>query len=83
MLFDGGVIKLGNKGKKLIQNFEQFRATLYDTDGAGHCTVGWGHLVHRGLCDGRKMKSNLLGSISIQGRRAFLSGRSTRREICK
>lgn len=29
-------MKLGDKGKKLIQDFEQFRAKLYDTDGAGH-----------------------------------------------
>lgn len=47
-------MKLGEKGKNLIQDFEQFRATLYDTDGAGHCTIGWGHLVHRGFCDGRE-----------------------------
>ena len=57
-------MKLGAKGKKLIQDFEQFRATLYDTDGAGHCTVGWGHLVHRGLCDGRENEKQFAQGIS-------------------
>lgn len=64
MLFDGGVMKLGTKGKKLIQDFERFRATLYDTDGAGHCTVGWGHLVHRGLCDGRENEKQFARGVS-------------------
>ncbi|HEX4842543.1 MAG TPA: lysozyme [Limnobacter sp.] len=57
-------MKLGSKGKKLIQDFEQFRATLYDTDGAGHCTVGWGHLVHRGFCDGRENEKQFANRIS-------------------
>ena len=57
-------MKLGDKGKKLIQDFEQFRAKLYDTDGAGHCTVGWGHLVHRGLCDGRENEKQFAKGIS-------------------
>ena len=57
-------MKLGVKGKKLIQDFEQFRPMLYDTDGAGHCTVGWGHLVHRGLCDGRENEKQFAKGIS-------------------
>lgn len=28
------------------------RHILYDDDGGGHCTIGYGHLVHHGLCTG-------------------------------
>ncbi len=45
---------LGSAGLKLIQDFETFQAHLYDTDGGGHCTIGWGHLVHPGKCDGKE-----------------------------
>lgn len=38
-------------GIRFIAGFEGFRATLYN-DAAGHCTVGYGHLVHRGSCNG-------------------------------
>ncbi|MCQ8897683.1 lysozyme [Limnobacter humi] len=57
-------MKLGIKGKALIQEFERFSATLYDSDGAGHCTIGWGHLVHRGFCDGRENESVFRKGIS-------------------
>ena len=57
-------MKLGMKGKALIQEFERFSATLYDSDGAGHCTIGWGHLVHRGFCDGRENESVFSKGIS-------------------
>ena len=34
-------------GVALIADFEGFRGELYD-DAAGHCTIGYGHLVHKG-----------------------------------
>lgn len=34
-----------------IKSFEGFRPTLYD-DAAGHCTIGYGTLVHLGPCNG-------------------------------
>lgn len=37
---------------------------MYDTDGAGHCTVGWGHLVHKGKCDGRENERLFLNGIT-------------------
>jgi len=40
-----------NKGVALIKSFEGFRTNLYD-DPAGHCTIGYGHLVHRNNCNG-------------------------------
>ena len=53
---DAGVAKapgtLSQQGVDLIKGFEGFRSKLYD-DAAGHCTVGYGTLVHTGECDGR------------------------------
>jgi len=75
-------MKLGDKGKKLIQDFEQFRVKLYDTDGAGHCTVGWGHLVHRGLRDGRENEKQFAKGISkSRGDELFFSMLSMRKRL--
>ena len=43
---------LSPQGVELIKNFEGFSDKLYN-DPAGHCTVGYGTLVHRGNCDGQ------------------------------
>ena len=50
-LRDGGKRKLSAAGVRLIAGFEGFRSDLYN-DAAGHCTIGYGHLVHTGNCDG-------------------------------
>ena len=42
---------LSAQGARLIGHFEGFRPRLYD-DAAGHCTIGYGHLVHLGACNG-------------------------------
>ncbi len=39
------------EGARFVAGFEGFRGNLYD-DAAGHCTIGFGHLVHRGNCNG-------------------------------
>lgn len=57
-------MSLGSEGLSLIQDFETFQAKLYDTDGGGHCTVGWGHLVHKGNCDGRENEKAFLSGVS-------------------
>lgn len=44
-------MRLSDQGAEFIGSFEGFSATLYD-DPAGHCTIGYGHLVHLGNCDG-------------------------------
>lgn len=43
--------KLSKRGARFIAQFEGFRSKLYN-DPAGHCTIGFGHLVHRGRCNG-------------------------------
>jgi len=42
---------LSDDGARFIGRFEGFRGQLYD-DAAGHCTIGYGHLVHLGHCNG-------------------------------
>lgn len=46
-------MRLSNKGAKFIGSFEGFSAKLYN-DPAGHCTIGYGHLVHLGNCTGNE-----------------------------
>jgi lysozyme len=43
--------QLSKQGVRLIARFEGFRSDLYN-DAAGHCTIGYGHLVHLGHCNG-------------------------------
>jgi lysozyme len=42
---------LSEHGAQFIGRFEGFRSHLYN-DAAGHCTIGYGHLVHHGNCNG-------------------------------
>src|SRR3954468_22292218 len=42
---------LSGEGARFIGRFEGFRGQMYN-DAAGHCTIGYGHLVHRGPIDG-------------------------------
>lgn len=42
---------ISEQGKRLIARFEGFDPELVNDD-AGHCTIGFGHLVHLGPCDG-------------------------------
>jgi lysozyme len=44
---------LSKRGAQLISEFEGLRGRLYN-DPAGHCTIGIGHLVHRGRCNGNE-----------------------------
>jgi GH24 family phage-related lysozyme (muramidase) len=43
--------RLSAQGARFIGHFEGFRPHLYN-DAAGHCTIGYGHLVHMGACNG-------------------------------
>lgn len=59
---------LSAAGARMISEFEGFSATLYD-DPAGHCTIGYGHLVHRGRCDGSEPAQFRRGLSQEQARR--------------
>lgn len=47
----GEAMQLSEQGAEFIGRFEGFSASLYN-DPAGHCTIGYGHLVHHGNCNG-------------------------------
>jgi GH24 family phage-related lysozyme (muramidase) len=44
-------LRLSKRGAKFIADHEGLKTKLYN-DPAGHCTIGVGHLVHRGRCNG-------------------------------
>jgi GH24 family phage-related lysozyme (muramidase) len=46
---------LSPAGATFIAKFEGFRSALYN-DPAGHCTIGFGHLVHHGPINGSEPK---------------------------
>ena len=54
------VMVLSEAGARFIARFEGFRPDLYN-DPAGHCTIGYGHLVHRDQCDGNEPAEFLAG----------------------
>ncbi len=39
--------RLSPEGARFIARFEGFRGKMYN-DAAGHCTIGYGHLIHHG-----------------------------------
>lgn len=47
-----------------IKDWEDFQPKLYDSDGAGVCTIGYGHAVHAGKCDGRDSEKDFLDGIT-------------------
>jgi lysozyme len=61
-------LKLSNAGTAFIARFEGCVLRLYN-DPAGHCTVGIGHLVHHGRCDGRASEAPFRNGITRE--RAF------------
>lgn len=42
-------MRISGTGLNLIAKWEGFRSRPYN-DAAGHCTIGYGHLIHRGRC---------------------------------
>jgi GH24 family phage-related lysozyme (muramidase) len=63
---------VSDAGLKLIAEFEGFSPTLYD-DPVGHCTIGYGFLVHLGNCDGRADEAPYLNGITEAQGRAMLT----------
>ncbi len=51
---------LTDAGVVFITRWEGFRSNLYN-DPAGHCSIGFGHLVHRGPCNGSEPPEFLAG----------------------
>lgn len=61
-------MRLSGKGARFIGAFEGFSSTLYN-DPAGHCTIGYGHLVHLGNCNGSEPANFKKGITRNQGAR--------------
>lgn len=59
---------LSASGARLIAQFEGFSAKLYD-DPAGHCTIGFGHLVHHGPINGSEPEAFRQGITRTEARR--------------
>lgn len=74
-------MQLSNNGLRFIAGFEGFVDHLY-SDPAGHCTVGYGHLVHLGACDGRGEELDYLNGISLVRGRILLRQDVERFEEC-
>lgn len=60
-------MKLSKRGVELIAEFEGFVGHGYN-DAAGHCTIGYGHLLHYGPCS----RSELARTISRSAARDLL-----------
>ncbi len=56
-------LSTSDKGIEFIKDWESFRADLYN-DSEGHCTIGYGHLVHEGNCNGNAAESEFKNGIS-------------------
>jgi RHS repeat-associated protein len=44
-------LSLSDEGLEFIKDWETYQPDLYDTDGGGNCTIGYGHLLHTGKCN--------------------------------
>ncbi|WP_026718460.1 glycoside hydrolase family protein [Flavobacterium gelidilacus] len=47
---DPKTLKLSEKGKQFIKDWEDFRADAYN-DSEGYCTIGYGHLIKKKKCE--------------------------------
>jgi GH24 family phage-related lysozyme (muramidase) len=55
--------KISKQGVDLIKKFEGFRSKMYN-DSAGHCTIGYGTLIHQGNCNGAESENPYKDGIS-------------------
>jgi Phage-related lysozyme (muraminidase) len=66
---------LSTSGVDLIKRFESFRANLCN-DAAGHCTIGYGTLVHKGRCDGRDSEAPYTNGVTQERATNLLTQRA-------
>lgn len=58
--------RISSAGLRFIAQWEGFSGTLYN-DPLGHCTIGFGHLVHHGRCNGSEPERFRRGITRRQG----------------
>jgi GH24 family phage-related lysozyme (muramidase) len=59
----GGTMTISDAGVEFVKGWEGFVSKLYN-DPAGHCTVGYGTLVHKGNCDSRDSEQPYLNGVT-------------------
>jgi GH24 family phage-related lysozyme (muramidase) len=59
----GGAMTISDAGFEFVKGWEGFVPKLYN-DPVGHCTVGYGTLVHKGNCDGRDSERPYLSGVT-------------------
>jgi GH24 family phage-related lysozyme (muramidase) len=69
----GGAMTVSDAGVDLVKEWEGFVPNLYN-DAVGHCTVGYGTLVHKGNCDGRDSEQPYVGGVSKEEATRLLAG---------
>ena len=61
-------LSISDKGKQFIKDWELFKKKMYDNDGDnnsdGNCTIGYGHKIHDGKCDGSSSEDKFKNGIS-------------------
>jgi GH24 family phage-related lysozyme (muramidase) len=68
----GGAGSVSPQGVSFIQRFEAFVAKP-TADASGHCSVGYGTLLHEGACDGRASEQPYLSGIADDEARRLLT----------
>jgi len=57
--------RVSQEGLDYLKQFEGLSLELYNDPGK-NCTIGWGHLVHRGPCDGRPSEAPFADGITME-----------------
>jgi GH24 family phage-related lysozyme (muramidase) len=65
-------MEISPKGLEFIMKWEGFEEGLYN-DAGGHCTIGYGHLVHRGPCNGDDSELRFVDGINKEKAKSLLS----------
>lgn len=63
--------RISQQGIDFIKEWEGFRATMYND--SGHCTIGYGTLLHAGNCDGRPSEQPYVNGISEENATQLLA----------
>ncbi|TRX36198.1 hypothetical protein FNW52_09235 [Flavobacterium sp. ZT3R18] len=65
-------LKASSKAKLFIKDWEAFKPNLYNDDSEDHhCTIGYGHLVHSGPCNGSEPQEFKNGISKERGLQLF------------
>jgi GH24 family phage-related lysozyme (muramidase) len=75
----GNAMTVSDAGVEFVKGWEGFAPKLYN-DAVGHCTVGYGTLVHLGNCDGRDSEQPYLNGVSQEAATRLLESALAERQ---